>query len=244
MSKLKTTNRPAKKIDDKQNKALESLDRRLARVEGETEVKYADEYTGSSVVSTGGNFSVPVTPAPRRGTGPNDRVGDEIFLTSWHVKLQVLTNQELVGGTVMRFIFFIDKMNDGAQPPLFTWNGGVLVSPRGLLETELITDPTKAFYNQDARDRYKIMHDELVVLNPAVHMESAPDGGNWEVTEVARRAWVKEFFFPIRKKIRYTQDLGLITDLIGNVPYFVALSNQTTYPPTIQFSGRIYFKDA
>lgn len=228
------------RIDAIQNKQIINLKKEITGLKKEIEVKIADEYSAITPLTTSGLLTTPLSPAPGQGATGIQRVGDEIFVTSWQIKGHYFANQSTNGPTRMRMIIFIDKEYAQADPILLR-----SVNNNSLLDNTIITDPTLSPFNQDTRNRFKILKDWTVSIQPIMlnTWTNNAVGTNNSVVAVVGRAKEFHFYIPIRKRIRFVQSTGTKADLIGPQPLMAVFTDQTANFPNINFSGRINFQD-
>lgn len=220
------------KKDTLQDKKLDNLTKAVKRIEGEAELKWVDEYSAGTPVSNAGILvNIPLSPAPVLGDGVNNRQGNAIQMTSWHIKALFLNNPSPVDPTRIRCLVVVDKEFDGVPPTLLN-----------VLDTTTIADLTIAPRNHNLIDRFKILYDKTFYLQPAVIFDVDIAG---TTTAVIRRGKMINIFLKIRHKIQFVSSTGTTLDLTGYVPLFYAVSDRAplTTEPIMTFSGRVMYKD-
>jgi len=128
---------------------------------------------------------------------------------------------------------------NGAAPTL----SGTVTS---ILDVTTITDLLIAPYNYSAMDRFKILMDKRVIINRRVVADTDPATGATQEYQPIVKPFNKRF--KLGRTVRYAvnSSTGTITDISTNSLYFIVVGNvaPASVNPTIQFSSRIYFKDA
>jgi len=231
---------PKTKTDDIQNKQITSLQKKLKKLEGEPEIKHVDEFNGLAAITNAGLFDTPLTPNPRQGTSDIQRIGDEIQLTSMRIKCNFKGSTALMGPSRIRFIVLWDKQFAGALPPVFT-----SVNPNAIFDDSIVTDGTLSPRNQNTIDRYEFLHDKIYTLNPNFALQVTAVGAVTTTTQSIPYSRYVDKYFKTAKKVKFVADAGAVTDLAGNVPLLLWISDQAVVAnqPILSFSIRINYKD-
>lgn len=149
--------RPKTKVD-------KSLARRITRLEKQPEVKYLDFTTDSAVTTTGTTLSL----ISHMDDGPdyNERIGDKII--SKRVYLQYRLVVDTAAAWQVRVICGWDKQTDaGLAYSLFTGTSPLTTElSTALLDNRAGMVTMNAPYNQNTKDRYKILYDKVHNINP------------------------------------------------------------------------------
>lgn len=231
--KNENKNKIGTKKDMKQDKEIEKLVKKVKQIETDAEVKWADEYSIGSALYNDGLVNNPLSPGPAQGDGATQRTGNQITLTSWHLKAIFLSNVALLEPTRIRCLVVIDNDFNGTNPTLAT-----------ILDNNTVTDLTLAPRRQDYIKRFKIIYDKMFYLQPNVIKDYDPTTGN--TSEVIRTGKHINLFLKIRHKIQYISTSGSTADLTGYVPLFYAVSDRAEgsgQHPIMSFAGRVHFKD-
>lgn len=149
--------RPKTKVD-------KSLSRRITRLEKAPETKYIDYVTSATPTTSGVAFSL----ISHMDDGPdyNERIGNKI--TAKRVYIQYRLVFDAIHTWQFRVIAGWDKQANG-QTGLLLFTGG---SPTTQQLSEALLDDRagmvsiNAPYNQNTKDRYKILYDRTFNINP------------------------------------------------------------------------------
>jgi len=234
--------------------STKTLAKRIKRVEKGIELKYIDAYT-ESFGNTGVDNTTPRdyllnASVNNAGEGDgNERIGDEIRMTSCHVKLQV----HLPTGDAsppqeyrMRVVLFWDMQPNGEMP---VFAGGD--ATQALFDTSVISDQLISPRMYQNIGRYKILFDKKYVFYPtAVGAQDLATGATERYAYNVKDININRKFSRI---IKYNSlNTGSITDINRNALWLYLVSNappdQTDPDHTraihVDFSSRCYFKDA
>jgi len=156
--KKKQTAKPRTKVDKR-------LSRRISKLENSVEMKYIDSSTSGLMDTAGQTFSVISNMSD--GDNYNQRVGNQVTAKKVFIQYRIYSPPQFTP-TQVRMIFYWDlQFNGGVGAQLFT--GG---SPTPLeLSTALLDDrggmvSMNVPYNQNTRQRFKILYDVVHTLNP------------------------------------------------------------------------------
>jgi len=166
------------------------------------------------------------------------RTGGQVRLTSVHIKGTVTADPLNLLSDQYRMMVVWDAQANGAAPTL----SGTVTS---ILDVTTITDLLIAPYNYSAMDRFKILMDKRVIINRRVVADTDPATGATQEYQPIVKPFNKRF--KLGRTVRYAvnSSTGTITDISTNSLYFIVVGNApASVNPTIQFSSRIYFKDA
>lgn len=222
-----------RKKDFEQDKQIANVKKSVAKINSKVELKFNDT-TGSLDPSITGTFRA--LNAPAQTTTASTvylRDGNSIYNTSIQIK-GYLQGDALVSSALsdvnrtVRVVLFWDKETNGTLPAL-----------TDLFDNSTITDFTQAPYNSVNSQRFRILSDKIISLNPIFAA-----GG----TQVV----------PARKTIRIKKKLGRKSDFdaagsgIGsmesNALILVSILDvagaTNANQPTINISTRAIFKDS
>lgn len=201
-------------------KQIKNVKKSIKKINDKQELKYKDRAV-SYQISAVGNFTL--LNDVDIGTTPNDRVGDEITVTSLQFRGFLEKTATLQFDTV-RVILLWDRQPNGAPPTAST-----------ILDDSIITSLVFAPYHRQYQKRYKILYDKTSQINSFVYDTTLSEN------EVRR--------YPIsfkRKKlgrmIKYDGTAAGIADIQTNSLY---LFTMCTSGGGMFFEGgfRLYFKD-
>jgi len=150
------------KKDVQQDKAIVVLKGKVKKLEHSAELKYEDVYDQSNITSSGVIINLSTL---GQGDDGNQRIGEEMthkflnYVGRFVAPTSSTANQ-------FRIIFFWDRQfNTGASTVVFTGVGGVN-NGDALLDNTTITADLNAPHNYRTKDRYKVLSDQLYVMNP------------------------------------------------------------------------------
>lgn len=148
----------------------------------------------------------------------SNRVGDQILLSRITYDITVYSNSSFVGADeyFVRFIFFMWK----ADTALFVPVAGSILEAASLVGTS----SHLARYRWDTRKQYKILYDTHAI-NPL----SGPFG--------QLKVHVNK---KLTSKITFTPTLTTGTNRI----YMIAITDNPSNPPALQFVGRLFYTDS
>lgn len=211
------------------NKALNT---KIKRVENNLiELKYKDVLNTASLIPVAGllvngmNFtSIGVFP---------QRSGLEINATSLSIKGSIVSDIDNLSPSRVRMIVFWDRVANGAVP--------VLAGDNGLLENNVVTNLVYSPRNYKTLDRYKILLDEIMILNPATNLTVAA-GVTTQVLQVEKEI-VK--YVKLSRTMKYDGTAGDITDSTTNTINVAFFGDQATAASQATYTGgmRLYYKD-
>jgi len=221
-----------RRLDQKQNKAITNLNKKVKKIQVEEEVKHIDIlYAEISALAASPYpwFSHNFTPV---GASNITRLGNVIAPTSYQIRFRIRQDIDRTGeASRVRMIIFWDTQVNGAAA---TYLGAT-----GVLDNTVITDQLAAPRNYDTIDRYHIIKDKTYVLqNTMATVEVAG-----AVSKVSRAIIQKTFIIKASRRIKYTGATGTIADIANNALYIVFYSDAVSEPPTIDGGVRMYFKD-
>lgn len=163
------------------------------------EIKYHDLTLGSGVI--GGTTIYPATGTLNliaQGTGPNQRIGRKVTVTSIHFRGYVdNTISTAASGFMMRVILYLDKQCNGAA-----------AAGNDLLVDSTILD---SYRNLDNSGRFTFLYDKVMTLNPSIAYDSVAAGLANAVT-IRRIAINKKVSIPIE----FSAAVPTIADIKSN----------------------------
>jgi len=222
-TRTKGSVRPKTKVD-------KSLSRRITKLEKAPEIKYLD-YTSTASPTTGG---VGYSLINHMDDGPdyNERIGNKITAKRVYIQFRLAFDSLPMQ---YRIIIGWDKQtNGGATLPLFTGSAPATE----LLSTALLDNRSgmvtvNAPYNQNTKERYKILYDRVFNINPNNITEAGPT------------------FFNVKKMINLNNAIVLYSDgdqTIDALPSknLFAISYFSLYTgnaPQLNFTSRFFYTD-
>lgn len=202
------------------------------------ELKHFTTTLAAVGVFQGSNFNAVLTdvPQPLAGAPPTDqtRVGDQILITSLHLKIKLRAQRDLTivdPGFLCRVILYQYKPNNGLLPPVLS---------RLLVNDQTATPNTCSHQNIDHQQNYHILYDST----KSCAQISGAAGAAYSTPDTFVRFW--NFFVPhkvMAKKLQY--DTGGIAHT--NAIYLAVFSDTSAggaiADPTIEFQARLRFMD-
>lgn len=225
-------------------KKVKSLDRKVKKIENDfIELKYVAGDINNTAV--GDDLADLYTFSVAQGDTVSTRSGNMISPTSIRLCGSIFTNSNATTPTVARMILFWDSQPNGANPPVGTANSLLQDLASGLYVNEL--------YDPDNRERYKVLLDKRVVLNPLLWLnQSGFITDNLSATatistDVDGTVPVQKLFneyVKLGRNVKFTGTTDGIADITKNALHLYLISDQPTDSPTIQFSWTMFYRDA
>jgi hypothetical protein len=228
-----------------------ALDRKIRRVERKVEVKYNDAYTPAvSVVTTGTALSGVTQLA--QGTGDEDqRIGDEVYATSYSVRFTMFPGTSIVAEHQLRCMIVIDQMPQGLT--LTTSNLASINTANVLSVLDITTVPNLliAPRQMSGYQRFKVIHDKIYILHtyfPAI--QSITNNTSATATQSVSALYDTQRVVYITKKIN--RKIKYMIDGAGtNIPaknsiytLFFSDGGSTPNNPQIVAAERLMYKDS
>jgi hypothetical protein len=134
---------------------------RIKKLENTIETNYRDYYNNTTdpLYSSGG-VPIIISVIPQ-GDDFNQRKGEQVTLTKVKVRLS-LTNPISTTSVQFRVLIFWDLQTNGLG--FFPWASVSFTD--GLIDDNTITNPLIAPLNERAAQRYKVLIDKIIVINP------------------------------------------------------------------------------
>jgi len=206
------------------SRRLRNAERKITALQDQAEFKFKDTYSnGPNWVSPG------VIYCPHfitKGDDRNNRIADHI--TAKYLDICVKFTHVAAGSTVptqYRLVIFWDTQTNGVGASPWTTLSAANVS---LLDDSIISAKILSPRNDNTKNRYHILHDEVTTINP---QSSSTD--SWFMFE--KRFWLGN------ANITYVGNLGDITDLSERSLQVLAFCSVATTAPII--SQRFFYTD-
>lgn len=222
----------------KRGPSTKNLSKRIKHIENDLiELKWFDYPFAATITNAGVNLEGQwlIT----QGTAYNNRVGNKISPTSMQLRLSVVSDATQIVPVLVRMVAFWDRQANGGSPVLLNYNNG-------LLDPTTITNPCYAPRNYNTIDRYTIVEDKVMVINPVNWFVNTDVAGTSTVSETMPVAKFIRKTYKLGRTVKYDTNTGAIADLVSNV-FYVALFTDTAvaaYQPLMSGAIRLYFKDA
>lgn len=241
---------PYKRVDYRQNRQLHNLDKRIKKIEKETEVKY---------VQAGFTLTADVDPAGSGSSGSlillngisqsiafGGRIGEEVFITGMTLRGLIVNQTARVTYSTCRLIIFwwkppIDVAVSTTTPRVVgDSNSGevVIINDNSSATAPVIYYP----YSMENVDTYDIVMDKVYTINPKTIAGFTPGtGATAALTQTAINVKKK---FRFGRKVRYINTGSGITDMAGNSLWMTLVASNNANPPIFNGAYRVTFKDA
>lgn len=226
-----------KSIDNRQNKAIVNLSKKVKKIENDTELKHKDVLYANTDVIPATQVLWATHNYIAQGTSSITRLGNMIAPTSYQIRVRFRAdNAQVTEDSRVRMIIFWDRQCNGADPD----PTGV----DGLLDDSVITNQIFAPRNYNTLERYKIVKDETFTLHPVLATTTVVATG--VVSVVQRVSIQKTYFIKSSRLLKYSGNAGTVADLVSNALYVLFYSDIAggTNPPEVDGGVRMYFKDA
>lgn len=206
-----------------------SLNKKIKTIQNRQELKHLDRvFAGQTITTTEGPFLL-------NGIAIGDtdilRDGNEITCTSIQWRLRFQTDLDrIASGCVIRMIVFWDRQANGADPTLAL-----------LLDLSVITNRLDAPYNHNTQERFKILHDQIIIMEPMSISDFDVTTGT--TTTFVPRVTYKKGKRQLNRITKYDGATNAIDDIVSNSLYVIFVSDLATDPPIVSGGFRLYFKD-
>lgn len=208
-----------------------SLNKKIKKIQSREELKHIDTIQSAVEIST-----TPVlTLLNGVATGDTDitRDGNDITCTSVQFRLRYVTDSGNLGTTpaMIRTVLLWDLQCNGAAP-----------TAADIFDVSVITAYMNAPYNRTNQKRFKILYDNVVVLNPTVvGAFTVATGVTTAIVPIARYLNAKRALSRITK---FDAATAAVTDIVSNSLYLFQVSSVAAGSEPFVLSGfRVYFKD-
>lgn len=211
------------------------LNRKIKKLENNVELKWLDGYSPAITAPKTGQV-VPLC-SVTQGTAPINRIGDMINATSIKIRYSILSPSAILDPVRVRVVVFWDKTPAGVSPLLI---GGSITG--SVFDNTVTVQPVFAPINWNYVDRYRIIYDKVITLNPKVVLVTDASGN---VTDYCSVMSTHKKKIKLGRHIKYDDNApgiasyatnGLFMGILGDV----APGNE----PTVEYSTRLYFKDS
>lgn len=218
-----------------------ALQRQLRRLRSTEETKVQD-WAAAGLLNIVGSYNTVESCCTRvaQGTQYFERIGMKINVTGILLKYAISHRDlELNAPTSCRVLLFVDKSPDNGVatcPALHT-----LYPPNGLLGNNTGNISTcNTFW--PSRKRYKILYDKVVVINPDTVKDYDPVTGNSTLYFPKIQRYKK--FIPLDLQVEYNNTTAVPDSVSSNNIWLWMGETSSIAPSQVEYSTRIYFKDA
>lgn len=225
------------KKDDIQDKQIVNLKKKFRKLNTDMEIKSLDVYFNPRVSDTTGT-AFTLLNGIAQGVTAVTRIGNNVRLTSLHLKVNVNTETDNLKASVARLLVFIDKQSNLADPPVLSGGSGA-----ALLDWTVIQNIVCAPYSHKTiYSRYKILIDKVIILNPQTVQNFNVATGTTQLLQQATKHINKKV------KLNYTVEYGgtgatVASIASGAVHLCLVTTDVSTESLSISGGCRINFKD-
>lgn len=236
---------PAKRQKfDRQNATVGevmSLKQQIRRLKSTEEMKVQD-WAAAGLLNIVGSYNQVEACATRvaQGTQYFDRIGMKIVVQGIYLKFAIRHRDlELNAPTSVRVLLFIDKNPSSGVPQCPALH--TQYPPNGLLGDNTGTISTCNVW-WPARKRYKVLYDKVITINPDTVKDYDPVTGNSTLYFPKEQRYKK--FIPLNLTVEYNNTTAVADSVATNNIWFFAAETASIAPSYIEYSTRIFFKDA
>lgn len=228
--------RYSKRRTNYNSKSIKRLDRKIKKIDDMIELKYVDSFFENTVGNDGADILL-MNGIPT-GSGNTNRIGNEYVATSVQFRGSLTISSLEVQATRFRCIVFWDRQANNAVPATTTFTS----TTRSLLTVPVgsTIPPVLMPFTYEMNERYRILYDKMFTINPLV-VGNTTTGATDEVVPVTFSFKKK---IKLGRKVKCDGGVGDITDISTNSLYAVFYSDLPANEPGLEFSARMYFKDA
>lgn len=237
-----------------------SLSKKIKHIENDLiELKFCDTEAGTEAtpvdIDNSAGIVIPMLDGVVVGDGnAQNRTGNKINVTSMQMRVDISSVPTLDNTTVIRELVVWDRQPNAGLYPVIAKVDVLTGDPEqdSILDITVISDPTRAPYNYNANQRFKIVHDKTYVLNNQVpyawNVPTAP--GTSTVSRYAQFKRRISKYFKCKRMVKYSHANadpapGGSTNITTNALYVMYISNQSAGAyPELRSAYRIYYKDA
>lgn len=206
-------------------KRVKNVEKSVAKIAHAFELKHEDTLFNAAFDTSG---TLTLLNALTQGDSDLTRDGNEVKCTSIQFRARWTADIDSLDASEIRHIIFWDSQPNGAAPTV-----------AGLLDISVITAATIAPYNRATQMRFKILHDEVVIMNPQVVALTVSGA----TTQVERMREYTRGKFKLSRITKYNGNAGTIADIQSNSLYSLVISNLATETPAGLIGYRLYFHD-
>lgn len=222
-----------------QNKQIVQIKKSLKEIKGGIELKYVDTALDGDINNTG-STSLFLLNGIAQGDNQITRTGGQIKLTSLQFRYRVATAATRLFYSTLRIIVFWDRQANGSTPAVI---GDPIAGTQALLNNNLATiQPVEAPYQYENIDRFHVLYDKIVAMNPMVSTAFAI--GTGITTAVAPIEIVVNKYIKLNRTTKYDFNSAAVSSINTNSLWMLVVSDLAATLPTGEGTARVYFKDA
>lgn len=214
-----------------------SLNKKIKKIQDEIELKYKDTYSAATDIST--TAQLILVNGIQQGDTAVTRTGGQIRCTSLHIRGTVTRDETSLIAEQYRMIVLWDRQANLLAPSL----SGTVAS---ILDVSVVTNPLIAPYNYSALDRFTILRDKRIVLMPKVVDTFTPGTGSTTEYGPIEKKFNNKIKLGRHVKYALNANAGTVADILTNSLYVIFIGDVAPAGanPSLEFSSRLYFKDA
>lgn len=215
-----------KRVTKKKGPTTKQLERRVTKLEHQEELKYHDVY---STTSWNNNTTTTlVLSLIAQGDDFNQRIGEEITAKYLNIRMDCGAAPTTIDPLRYRIVVFWDLQANGSGPEPFAGTN----ANQGLLDNLTINSAMLAPLNYRTHDRYKILHDKIITINP-----NDPSIGTLKMYKRNLKLG--------GAKIKYSSSAGNISAVVGrSLCCFITAISGASDDTVSAFSARLWYTDA
>lgn len=232
---------PRTKKDQQQDQQITQVRRKIQKINNMVDLGHKDTFINGNLLAsdpTVGNGQLILLNGLVVGNTDVTRVKDLINITSIQFRGDIVTDPNVVTGTLWRMLIVMDRQSNGAAPVI-----------ADILDNTTLTRLIDAPYNDDKFPRFKILLDKRGVINNHAIADFDPATGTTTTMFPASTTFSYRIKVNPSKKNQTNYGLangGGVADISTNSLYLVLMSNfafASTVAPFCNAGVRIYFKD-
>lgn len=216
------------KKDQIQDKQIESVKKKVQKINKIFELKFLDTQASISPATTG---TFQLLNGMAQGQTAITRTGNDMYATSIQWRMRVVSDVDAVAaGFCIRHIIFWDSQANAVAPVL-----------ADLLDLSTITSQVLAPYNRYNQKRFKIIEDKSFTLNPNMATTTTPATG--VVASVFSPRIMSQGKRSLSRGVKYIGTGATIASIASNSLYSVMISDANVEVPIVQMGYRYFAKD-
>lgn len=217
----------------KKGPSNKSLNKKIKHIENNLmELKFLD--TNSGVTPSIAGVSDYLS-GLAQGDTASLRQGNIINPTSIQIRATMFTDIDTLSISQIRVILFWDRQPNGAAPVL----SGASTT-QSLLDTGVVTNPILSPRNFNTIERYGILWDKVVQLNPNVPLLVA-GGATTQVVQVGK---FLSKVIHLSRLVKYNNTSAAITASVSNALHCAFFTNLAADVAIINLGYRLYYRDS
>lgn len=226
--------------DDKQNKKIMNLEKKVKRIDNTAEVKYKDTLFTTTIPNTG---NLMLLNGIVMGDQQIWRNGASIRMTSVQYRCTLFSDPNALTPSRVRIILFIDKQANAANPTIAA--DPLTGANPALLNNAVINDLVNSPFQHENVERFKILSDKVYTLSTRTVNEwdnAVPPANNLAVGYAIESRSIKKHK-KLSVKVAFGDDGNTIASINKNSLFIFMISDQPIELPSCSGGARVYYKD-